>query len=308
MTSPDLAAARAAAEAPRPPRRFTVLLPVLRPPATLPHAIRSVLAQTEPDLELCVVCDGAPPDTAEAARAFAAEDPRVHVFPFPKGERHGEAHRAATLRGARADFVAQIGDDDLWLPDHLARLAALLARADFVSTPQIRVHADGRLAPPAAFGDLRDPAARARMQTQPWNFFGPTEAGYRLSAYRALPEGWSPAPPGLPTDLFMWRKFLAHPGLRVGSAFAPTTLKFAADDWKNHPLEARAAVIAGWAEALADPVRRRRIRARAARAVPMRAGPADLLRLARRSPAEGLPLAARKLLHAAGRRLGRGAG
>ncbi len=39
---------------------FTVLLPVIRPPALLPYAIESVLAQSERDFVLCVIGDGPP--------------------------------------------------------------------------------------------------------------------------------------------------------------------------------------------------------------------------------------------------------
>lgn len=234
MSAPDYGPARQ----PRAGRRFTILLPVLRPPDMLPLAIRSVLAQTEADFELCVICDGAPPETAEVARAFAARDPRVLVFPFPKGARHGETHRAAVLDGARSEFVAHIGDDDLWLPDHLVILARLLARADFVNVPGFHIRPDRRLwALPIA--DLADADARRRMLQTRWNFFGPTECGYRISAYRSLPEGWAPGPEDLQSDLNMWRKFLRRPGLRLRSGQALSTLKFPTPDWGHLSLAGR---------------------------------------------------------------------
>lgn len=291
-------------EAPRPARRFTVLLPVLRPPVMLPHAIRSVLRQTEGDLELCIVGDGAPAETIDAARAFARDDPRVHVFPFAKGARHGEAHRAAVLRGAQSRFVAQIGDDDLWFADHLARLGRLLARADFVSLPQTRLIDDDTLLSASFWFDLRDPASRARMLREPFNFFGPSEAGYRLSAYRALPEGWSPAPPDLPSDLFMWRKFLTHPGLTFGTGFVPTSLKFGADDWKTIPLTRRAEIIARWAAVLEDPDQARALRRRATRAIAARSPLAELGPLLLRTPDEGAGLILLRIEHALRRRIG----
>ena len=77
---------------------FTILLPVHRPPAMLPFAINSVLAQERRDFELFVICDGAPPETAACAQEFAAKDPRVRVFAHPKGERNGELYRDQALR------------------------------------------------------------------------------------------------------------------------------------------------------------------------------------------------------------------
>jgi glycosyltransferase involved in cell wall biosynthesis len=228
----------AAARRPRPPRRFTVLLPVVRPPQLLPFAVRSVLAQTEPDFELCIIGDGAPPETIAAARRFAAQDPRVQVFAFPKGARHGEAHRAAVLQGSQAWAVAHIGDDDLWLPDHLARLGPLLDRADLGTVPGFSIRPDLRLKP-EPFGDLALPMFRQAMLDRRWNFFGPTEAAYRLAAYRSLPEGWAPGPEGVWSDLNMWRKFLCHPGLRFASGTGISTLKFPAKFWADGTLEDR---------------------------------------------------------------------
>lgn len=238
-----------AASAPRPSRRFTVLLPIVRPPLTLPHAVRSVLLQSERDFELCILCDGAPPETVAVAEDMASGDDRIRVFAFPKGARHGEAHRAAVLAGSTSRFVAHAGDDDLLLANHLAALGALLEDADFATLPQLRIYPGGKIRHRHR-GDLADPSIRRRMLTETWNFFGPTEAGYRLSAYRGLEAGWSPAPPDLPTDLFMWRKFLRDERLRFVTGFTASSLKFGADNWDALPAETRARLIASYAARL----------------------------------------------------------
>jgi glycosyltransferase involved in cell wall biosynthesis len=240
------------AAVPRPSRRFTILLPIVRPPLTLPYAVRSVLVQSERDFELCIVCDGAPVETVAAAEDLAAGDDRIRVFAFPKGARHGEAHRAAVLAGSTARFVAQTGDDDLWLPNHLAALGALLEKADFATLPQLRIYPGGKIRHRHR-GNLADPDIRKRMLTERWNFFGPTEAGYRLSAYRGLETGWGPAPADLPTDLFMWRKFLRDDRLRFVTGFTASSLKFGADNWDALPAEKRAGPIAAYAARLDSP-------------------------------------------------------
>ena len=291
------AAARAAPE-------FTILLPVVRPPDMLVHAVASVQAQRRGDFELFVVCDGAPPETVAAAEALASADPRIRVRAFPKGERHGEAHRAEVMREASGRLVAQIGDDDLWLPDHLDELARLLARADFGSLLQTYVQPDGSLSV-LRHADLGDPGVRARMRAETWNFFGPTEAGWRMSAYRALPTGWSPAPRELPTDLFMWRKFLALPEARFATRFAFTALKFGATDWDGIPIAERARVIAEWAGRLRDPAALRRLRAEMRRVAVGRLPLRRILGAAPRTPLLAAPLLAAKLRHGVGRRLRR---
>ncbi len=239
---------------------FTVLLPVHRPPDLLPFAIESVLAQEEGRFELLVVCDGTPPETVRVAESYAARDPRVRVLDFPKGERHGERHRHTALEQARGELVAHLGDDDLWFPAFLAELARLLDVVDFGNLLQAEAGPEGTVL--VRPGDLADPRTRRRMLEEPWNFFGPTFAGYRLAAYRALPVGWTPAPADLPTDLYMWRKLLRHPGLRHGTRFAIEGVKLAAVTRAEVPLEARAEEARDLAAAVATPTGRRELRAR----------------------------------------------
>jgi glycosyltransferase involved in cell wall biosynthesis len=225
---------------------FTILLPIVRSPELMGFAIQSVLAQTRADFELFVICDGAPPETIAAASAAAARDRRLRVFPFPKGERHGEEHRHTVLQQARGHMVCQIADDDVWFPDHLAEIALLLDGVEFGNTLATTVLSDDRLR--VRLFDLDDRAVQARMLAEKWNFFGPTVAGYRLATYRQLPVGWSPAPPDIWTDLAMWRKFLSHPNIRVGTRFTVTGLHFPASLRTDWPLERRRAEIARYAE------------------------------------------------------------
>lgn len=230
---------------------FTILMPVHRPPYFMPHALRSVLAQTRADFELFIICDGAPPETVDFARAAAAADGRIRVFSFPKGERYGEAYRDVALREARGRLCCQIADDDLWFPHHLAEIERLLDAVEFGNLLHVWGPDDGSLS--AHFYDLADPAVQRRMREERWNLFGPTFVGYRLETYRRLPIGWSPAPPETWSDLFMWRKFLALPGVAAGSRLAVTALNFPASYRVHWPVERRLAEIAHHASLLESP-------------------------------------------------------
>jgi glycosyltransferase involved in cell wall biosynthesis len=233
------------------PFRFTVMLCVHRPPVLLPFALETVLAQSHANFELFVVCDGAPPETAECARAYAAHDGRIRVFDFPKGERHGEAYRHIALAEASGDFVAHIADDDLWFPDHLRELGTLLTAVEFGNLFLVSVLADSTLW--HYFGDLADPATRHRMLEQRWNFFGPTVAGYRLSTYRKLPVGWAPAPPDTWCDLHMWRKFLQLEGISVGTRFCIQSIALENGRRSGMTLEDRRAETERWFNVVRSP-------------------------------------------------------
>jgi glycosyltransferase involved in cell wall biosynthesis len=190
----------------------------------LPFAIQSVLDQHHRDFELFVICDGAPPQTAQCARGFAECDLRIQVLDLPKGPRNGELHRDAVLSTANGTFICQIADDDLWFPDHLDEMTLLLEHCDFGNLTQTAVWPDGRLDP--FVYDLAHRPTVERMLHEHFNFFGPTVCGYRLEAYRRLQERWSPAPHDIWSDLYMWRKFLRFPDIRIATRHVMTSLSF----------------------------------------------------------------------------------
>lgn len=244
---------------------FTILLPIVRPPDLLPFAVASVQAQSEPRFELMIISDGAPRETLAVARRMAVADHRIRVFDFPKGARHGEAHRHTVLEQARGRFVCQIGDDDQWLPNHLTEMSLLLEQVEFGNLAHATVEADGALSSTA--GDLSVGALRRIMRERDFNLFGPSAAGYRLATYRALEVGWSPAPEGLWTDLAMWRKFLAVPSIAVGTRQTVTSLHFAATLRRTWPMERRVAEAARYAALIATPAGRDEIRQGVIRAI-----------------------------------------
>ncbi|AXS41234.1 glycosyltransferase family 2 protein [Breoghania sp. L-A4] len=244
---------------------FAILLPVHRPPNMLRIAVESVLAQIESSFELLIVCDGAPRETVACANAFAARDKRVKVFDFDKGERHGEAHRHAALADTTARFVAHIGDDDIWFPDHLTELSALLDDVDFGNLLQAELLTDGTIE--VHVGDLSEPQTRDHMLLDTWNFFGPSVAGYRMAAYRKLARGWSPAPEDLWSDLHMWRKFLERDDLTFGTRFSVQGIKFPAHGRETMGVGEREAENARAVQMFTAPKRRRDFQARAFQAL-----------------------------------------
>jgi hypothetical protein len=240
------------------PPAFTILLPVVRPPDLMHLAVTSVLTQTRQDFELFIVGDGAPPETIQAAEQIARRDNRVRVFAFPRGERHGELHRHAALEHARGTYICHIADDDLWFPDHLAEMAELLSQFEFGHLLHIEVKPDHTLF--NALANLGDPATQAKMVAERFNFFGLSNAGYRLETYRRLPCGWSPAPEDVPTDLAMWRKFLKSSGIAAGTRFVFTSIHFAVPDRRSWSTAQRLEEIQGYLTLIGTPSGRANLR------------------------------------------------
>lgn len=240
------------------PPRFTILLPVVRPPTMLPYAIETVLAQTLTAFELFIICDGAPEQTVVCAQSFAARDPRVRVFAFAKGEAAGQAHRHAALEQAKGRYIAHIADDDLWFPNHLVEMGKLLDKVDFGNVLNVYANVDGsfRILP----SDLTRRKLRDRILNETFNVLGDTVTGYRLDAYRRLPEGWAPPkePPFNP-DVRMWRKFFSRDDITFGTRTAVTALIFESEKRHHMSIEARAQEIRDWFNRISIPAEREEI-------------------------------------------------
>jgi hypothetical protein len=205
------------------PPIFSVLLPTHARADVVGLAVRSVLAQTEADFELLVVGDGAQPGTAPAV--LAAGDPRVRWFDLPKAPGFGYVNRNRVLAQARGRYVAHMADDDLILPDHLARLRAMLdSGAVLAATRAVWISSDGIGCPFPNNLALRDENAAflTRGNSTPSPCFA-----YRRDAL-ADPEPW-PADGAGAGDWHIWKRLLrAHPAASFAVDAAYTVLHFSA--------------------------------------------------------------------------------
>lgn len=121
MPGPD-PSLTAAHDAPTP--SISVIVPCHDAAAFLQPAIESILAQTHPALEVIVVDDGSTDGSARIAESFG---PPVRVI---RQENRGEsAARNRGIEAAKAEWVAFLDADDLWLPTKLERQAEAIRSA-----------------------------------------------------------------------------------------------------------------------------------------------------------------------------------
>ena len=100
----------------------SAVIPCFNGAEWLAEAIASIQAQTRPVLEIIVVDDGSTDDSVALAERCGA---RVVKNPVNAGEGHS---RNRGFHLATGTVVASLDADDLWLPHHVATLAALLER------------------------------------------------------------------------------------------------------------------------------------------------------------------------------------
>lgn len=126
--------------------RFSVLTPVYNtPPSILAETVGSVLAQSFPDWELCLVDDGSPRRDVRAALAdLAARDPRIRLS---RREANGGIVAASNdaLAMAGGQYLVLLDDDDLLEPDALAAVNHVIATYDaaVVYTDEDKLLPDG---------------------------------------------------------------------------------------------------------------------------------------------------------------------
>ena len=146
------------------------------------ETLDSVFAQTFTDVEVIVLNDGSPDDTAAVLKPLANAGRIRYVGQANAGQ---SATRNRGLGLATGEFVAFLDDDDLWPPDKLAWQVAVLRSGDAVAVGGgLRTLTDGRLEdannrpfPPT----LRPVDFYGRIA-----FFSPGQVLMRTSAVRAI--------------------------------------------------------------------------------------------------------------------------
>ena len=104
--------------------RVSVITATYNRSEVLRYAIESVLRQTLSDFEMLVIGDGCTDDSAEVVHSF--RDARLRWHNLPENSGHQSGPNNAGLEMARGEFVAYLGHDDIWAPDHLNRLVSAL--------------------------------------------------------------------------------------------------------------------------------------------------------------------------------------
>lgn len=211
--------------------------------------MRSALAQEGAEIELFVVGDGVEDDTRRALEPFLA-DSRVRFFDRPKGERHGERLRHEALQESTAPVVCYLCDDDLLLPGHVRRMAELLEHADVATDLPVNVWPDGSIRYNAFdFGRPEFVQLVAEGRTGA----GLTGFAHTRAAYDRLPNGWSPAPAGTPTDVHMWQQFVALQNFTGATSDRLTSLTFPSPLRTEMTVDERVAELELWERRIQDP-------------------------------------------------------
>ena len=139
----------------------TVIIPAYNAERFLAHTIASVQAQTRPDWLLIVIDDGSKDGTVALAEALAAQDARIRVAPYPNGGVVTARNRGFAESPAAVPYIAYLDHDDVWEPDFLETLTAVLeANPAAVGAQGVARYIDSAGRPCEAFGGTVWPRER----------------------------------------------------------------------------------------------------------------------------------------------------
>ena len=125
----------------------SIIIPAYNREDFIERAVRSVLTQTMPDLEVIVVDDCSTDATHERAAGLAQADNRVRVF-RQTSNKGAQAARNRGIREARGLYIAFLDSDDEWLPEKLEKQVPLFKgagnRLGVAYAGYRQVYSDGR--------------------------------------------------------------------------------------------------------------------------------------------------------------------
>ncbi|MDX8521606.1 glycosyltransferase family 2 protein [Mesorhizobium dulcispinae] len=183
---------------------FSVIMATYNRGRHILPSIQSVLRQTYQDFELLVVGDCCTDDTADVVQALAS--PRIRWSNLSERGGSQAFPNNAGIEMSRGQYIAYLGHDDLWAPDHLQALADLFGhnlQPDFVVSGAIfhgprasnsrwvtGIFSDGdavlkHFFPPSSFGHRRDVADRIGKWRYPKEINAPVDADFLLRAAKS---------------------------------------------------------------------------------------------------------------------------
>jgi glycosyltransferase involved in cell wall biosynthesis len=216
-------------------------------------ALPSALAQTHRNIEVLVVGDAAPPETAEVVAGFGDDRVRFDNLPV-RGPYPEDSDRAWLVTGsppynagvaaARGLWIAALADDDAFTPDHVELLlaAAVERGLEFAYSP-LRAHlSDGS---EVLVGEFPPRLGEFGLQGAIYH------AGLTFMDLHLADEVFD-----VPNDWSLCRRML-RAGVRMGMIEQPTVDYYPSYEWGRRPRpmqrrEARAAQVDAAEQELAD--------------------------------------------------------
>jgi hypothetical protein len=213
----------------------TIIVPIIDRHETLAVSVPTALAQSRRDIEVFITCSGATRAVLDVAQEFARRDNRVQVLDLPPSPFGTAMARAEAVKQARSDRLCILQDDDIWFPNHIETMGALLDHSDFATTVSMAATLSGRVMSwPCTF---EVPRYRELYRTGGSKVLYEAHFAFRRSSYERLHVGWEHQTFGGSSRRLLDAHVNDAGSVRWASATTPTALSL------NSPPRARMTTI-----------------------------------------------------------------
>jgi len=207
----------------------SIVIPTYNRSEVLRITIDTVLWQSEQNFELIIVGDGCTDDTEAVLRSIG--DARIRWHNLPANSGHQSAPNNAGFALSRGKYIAQLGHDDIWHPEHLRTLLETLGddRADFAMSLM-----ENRGGPGSSYKEVSGSFSGGRYD--PIKCSAPSALMFRRSVYEKIGDwlDYRKIPINPECD-YQYRAYLA--GFRMASTRALTVFKFNSTFFRNCYIE-----------------------------------------------------------------------
>jgi len=202
----------------------SIVLPTYNSRTTLAWSLRSILQQTCTDFEVWVIGDGCTDGSEEVVESFG--DARLHWLNLPTNSGNQSVPNNEAISRATGKYVAHLGHDDLWLPDHLSSLVDLIGRtgADFV-------HGLAALYAPAGLVGVVGAPSKGRTYRNPCII--PSTWLYKREVFDICGPWRQPEALQQAIDVDYVRR-ISEAGLRIEGNDRVTVMKYPSHYWKAY--------------------------------------------------------------------------
>lgn len=109
--------------------KISVVVPVYNSDKYLDQCVKSILAQTYPNLDILLINDGSTDGSAKICEELRQSDERIRVIHKLKNQGIGAARNTA-LEAINTDYFSFVDSDDWIDPNHISDLYELMMRTD----------------------------------------------------------------------------------------------------------------------------------------------------------------------------------
>ncbi len=106
---------------------ISVIIPAFNAERYIGQALESVVSQTYQNWEIIVTNDGGTDATGRMVSEFARQTTHNVILLEHEQSQGPSAARNTAMKAAKGEYIAFLDADDIWMPEHLSRLCAVLA-------------------------------------------------------------------------------------------------------------------------------------------------------------------------------------